>query len=109
MIGAIIITTLLNLLAVYGAIELGIDIMSIDTTVGLISMIVPILLIIVMYYFSLRMTLKKKHKRFLIFALVMSLLILNAVIFRNQIVAFYHQLFSNICGPGSIPNRIELN
>ena len=108
MIATIIITTLLNLLAIYGAIELGIDIMSIDTTVGLISMIVPILLIIVMYYFSLRMTLKKKHKRFLIFAVVMSLLILNAVIFRNQIVAFWNEVFCPI-GPGSIPSPLELN
>ena len=109
MTGAIIITTLLNLLAVYGAIELGIDVMSIDTTVGLISMIVPILLIIMTYYFSLRTTLKKKRKRFLIFAVVMSLLILNAVVFRNQIVAFWNEVFCNICGPGSIPNRIDLN
>jgi len=108
MIATIIITTLLNLLAIYGAIELGIDIMSIDTTVGLISMIVPMLLIIVTYYFSLRMTLKKKHKRFLIFAVVMSLLILNAVIFRNQIVAFWNEVFCPI-GPGSIPSPLELN
>ncbi len=108
MIGAIIITTLLNLLAVYGAIELGIDIMSTDITVGLISMIVPILLMIVTYYFSLRMTLKKKRKRFLIFAVVMSLLILNAVIFRNQIVAFWDEVFCPI-GPGSIPSPLELN
>lgn len=108
MTGAIVITTLLNLLAIYGAIELGIDIMSIDTTVGLISMTVPILLIIVTYYFSLRMTLKKKHKRFLIFAFAMSLLILNAVIFRNQIVAFWDEVFCPI-GPGSIPSPIELN
>lgn len=108
MIGAIIITTLLNLLAVYGAIELGIDIMLIDTTVGLISMIAPVLLIIVTFFFSLRMTLKKKHKRFLIFAVVMSLLILNAVIFRNQIVAFWNEVFCPI-GPGSIPSPLETN
>ena len=109
MIGAIIITTLLNLLAVYGAIELGIDIMSIDITVGLISMIVPILLIIVTYCISLRLALRKKLKRFLIFAVVMSLLILSTVIFRNQIVAFWNEVFCNICGPGSIPNRIDLD
>lgn len=108
MTGAIIITTLLNLLAVYGAIELGIDIMSIDTTVGLISMIVPILLIIVTYYFSLAMALKRKQKRFLIFAVALSLFTLNAVIFRNQIVAFWNEVFCPI-GPGSIPSPLETN
>lgn len=108
MTGAIIITTLLNLVAVYGTIELGIDIMSIDTKVGLIGILIPILLIVAIYYFSLRMALKKKQKRFLIFAFVMSLLILNAVIFRNQIVAFWNEVFCPI-GPGSIPSPIELN
>lgn len=108
MIGAIIITTLLNLLAVYGAIELGIDVMSINTTVGLISMLAPILLIIATYYISLRQTLRKKQKRFLIFAVVISLLILNTVIFRNQIVAFWNEVFCPI-GPGSIPSPLELN
>ena len=108
MTSAIIITTILNLLAIYGAIELGIDVMSIDTTVGLISMLVPILLIIVTYYISLRLTLRKKLKRFLIFAVVMSLLILNTVIFRNQIVEFWNEVFSPI-GPGSIPSPLELN
>ena len=106
---SIILTTLLNLLAIYGTVETGIEVMSRHFAFGLILMLVVIGLIIVIYLTSLRTALDRNKKRFLLGALVFSLVILSVVIFRHQIVMLWNELFITIDGPGSIPNRIDLD
>ena len=106
---SIILITLLNLLAIYGTVETGIEVMSRHFVLGLILMLVVISIIILIYIISLRTALKKNMKRFLLCTLVFSLVILSVVIFRHQIVMLWNELFITIDGPGDIPNRIELD
>lgn len=104
----IIITSILTLLAIYGTLELGIDIMEKHLLLGLIVMVLLIILLITIYSLSIRFALKRKQRRFLIVILVVSIFVLGFVIFRNQIIEIWNNLFRTICGPGDIPNAIEL-
>lgn len=105
----IIITSILTLLAIYGTLELGIDIMGEHLLLGFSVMVLLIILLITIYYLSIRFALRRKQKKFLIAILVVSIFVLGLVIFRVQITVIWNNLFRTICGPGGIPNAIELN
>jgi len=104
----IIITSILTLLAIYGTLELGIDIMEEHLLLGLIVMVLLIILLITIYSLSIRFAIKRKKKRFLVAILVVSIFVLGFVIFRNQIIEIWNSLFRTLYGPGGIPNAIEL-
>lgn len=74
---------------------------------GLLFFILTTTLIFFAYYYPIRKTLKTNNRKYLWIMIIVMIIFLIQIIFKDKIIEIWNDLFRTLIGPGSIPSPLE--
>ena len=74
---------------------------------GLLFFILTATLIFFTYYYPIRKTLKTNNRKYLWIMIIVMIIFLIQIIFKDKIIDIWNDLFRTLIGPGSIPSPLD--
>lgn len=82
-------------------------VVDVSVVFGLVFFLMTAAVIFFAYYFPIKMTIKTSNRNYLWIMVFVIVIFLIQIVFKNQILDIWNDLFATLIGPGSIPSPLE--